>query len=728
MIYKKDILILSHDVVDTRMAGPGIRYWELARVLAREFRVTLAVPGNTSLAADSFALQTYAPDRPQQLVRLAQEADAVLAYGYAVRDWPFLADLSVPWIADVYVPEPTEALAWYTGGSFAQRQAHYENVYRALEPLARHADFFLCAHERQRDFWLGLLTAYGRLGPSVFAKDPTLRRLVDIVPFGLPSLPARQKRPALKGQWPGIAAEDPVILWGGGLWDWLDPLTLIRAMTQVGEQEPRARLVFPGTRHPNASQVPDMATRQQAVELARELHLTDSHVFFGDWVDYQEWPNYLLEADVGVSLHLDTIESRFAFRTRLLDYVWAGLPMVVSRGDVLTDRVAQDDLGRVVGCQDQQQVADALLALLADPLARSRREAAFASLRQELTWERVAEPLLRFCRGLESRHWHSVGGAEDASAARETGRTAETAEMHEEEPLRPEVSDQRWTVAQRHERAYWKRIKREGYQGLTPTEFQIWHPIVQLWSLLFLDHSFDWYLDKTVVEIGCGPFGVISGLKAGRKIGVDPLLPAYRDLWNLKAHNCEYLPNQGEEISLPDRTADVVICLNVLDHVQSPAAVLSEIRRVLKEGGELFLSLDLEGQDKKCHPQRLDLEGVAGLLAHTGFRILKAHTTSALGDPGRAVHLSSVCKLATPAERPSAGLPGPDRAERQDHDGLGVRLQQAEIARGDAEAQLAALRDLVQRYEQGRFMRFMAAASRLRGRLRAATSREPVDD
>jgi glycosyltransferase involved in cell wall biosynthesis/SAM-dependent methyltransferase len=724
---ERDILVISHDIVDTRMAGTGIRYWELARVLAHEFQVRLAVPGSTGLVGEGFDLQTYAPDQPQQLVRMAQEADAVLAYGYAIRRWPFLAELSIPWIADVYVPEPTEALAWYVDGSLAQQKRHYQYAYRALEPLARHADFFLCANERQRDFWLGLLTAYARVSPSVFAGDPTLRSLVDIVPFGLPSRPARQMKPVMKGQWAGIGPDDPVILWGGGLWDWLDPLTLIRAMAQVVKQQPRVRLVFPGTRHPNLDEVPDMATRQRAVDLAHELNFTGSHVFFGDWVPYEQWPDYLLEADAGVSLHRDTIETRFAFRTRLLDYFWAGLPMVVSRGDVLADRVAQDGLGYVVDCEDQQQVASALLALLTDPQARARRQEAFSSLRQELTWERVAEPLLHFCRRLEPRDGIPVRGEAIAIAANDKAGAFQTPEMETPEPSQAEVSDERWALARRHERAYWESIKRDGYLGLTSAEFQAWHPIVQLWSLNYLGHSFDWYLDKTVVEIGCGPFGVISGLRASRKIGVDPLLPAYQDLWNLEPQNCEYLPDRGEEISLPDGTADVVVCLNFLEYVRSPAAVLREIRRILKQEGELFLSLDLECQDEQCPPQRLDLEGVARLLQEAGFRILKAHTSSALQDPGHAMHFSSVCKLASPVESDGERRFDLDRSAQKGFDGLAVGLYQTEMVLAETETELSALRDLVQRYEQGRFMRLMATVSRLRGRLRAAIRRERTD-
>ncbi|NJP07416.1 MAG: glycosyltransferase family 4 protein, partial [Chloroflexaceae bacterium] len=76
-----------------------------------------------------------------------------------------------------------------------------------------------------------------------------------------------------------------------------------------------------------------MVMYDQTVALADELGLRDTTVFFNDhWVPYTERGRYLLEADIGISTHLEHIETRFAFRTRVLDYIWAGLPMVVSDG------------------------------------------------------------------------------------------------------------------------------------------------------------------------------------------------------------------------------------------------------------------------------------------------------------------------------------------------------------------------------------------------------------
>jgi hypothetical protein len=45
---------------------------------------------------------------------------------------------------------------------------------------------FICASERQRDYWLGMLGGRDRLTQAQYTLDPTLRLLIDVVPFGLP--------------------------------------------------------------------------------------------------------------------------------------------------------------------------------------------------------------------------------------------------------------------------------------------------------------------------------------------------------------------------------------------------------------------------------------------------------------------------------------------------------------------------------------------------------------
>lgn len=380
------ILIVSHDVVGREMAGPGIRYFHLARVLAREFAVLLAVPKESNITID-FPVVTYASGSDDTLTEAIQGARTIVVPAVQAGQIPALEVIGTPIVIDGYDPFIVETL--YLGGDVFGLQTVLAKAYLL-------GDFFICASERQRDWWLGILEAYGRVNPYTFGEDPSLRRLVDVVPFGLPEEPLRAIRPVIRGIWPGIGPEDKILLWGGGLWPWLDPLTAIRAVARVWQQRQDVRLVFPGTRHPNPwlSGIP--THNEEARRLAEEQGLLDRAVFFGDWVPYADWPGVLLESDLALTLHFDALETRLAFRSRMLDYIWAGLPIIATRGDATSDLVEKYELGVVVDYEDDVGVAEAILRLLEMP--RDAWAARFERARQDLTWERAVQPLVEFCR------------------------------------------------------------------------------------------------------------------------------------------------------------------------------------------------------------------------------------------------------------------------------------------------------------------------------------------
>lgn len=387
------ILILSSDVVGPTMAGLGIRYTALADVLGREFEVLLVAPQGSQPVPGAFRLASYARTEWDQVRAWCEAADVLLFPGDVLLDFPELPTLGKPIVMDGYDPHTAEVLLLTYAQPMDARVSVHSHRQRLLTQQCLVGDFFICAGEVQRTWWLGLLEMTGRINPYTFGEDPTLRKLVDCVPFGLPADPL----PALSADFRpfGLAPEDPLLLWGGGLWDWLDPLTAIRALPRVVEQVPNARLLFPGTRHPTPT-VPEMRMVAQARRLAQELGLLGTYVFFGDWVPRAEWPLYLQRATVGLSLHPASYETHLAFRSRLLEYIWAGLPMVVTGGDETALIVQRYGLGRVVAVGDVEGVAEAVLEVLEQP--RETWAPAFDRAREVFTWERVAEPLLAFCR------------------------------------------------------------------------------------------------------------------------------------------------------------------------------------------------------------------------------------------------------------------------------------------------------------------------------------------
>ncbi len=387
------VLFLNHEALSERMTGPTIRNWELSGVLAKGNQVTLAVPGQADKKGAGFAVVGYCAADVEPLVAAH---DVVVCAGYMLDRYPAIAK-AVHLVVDLYDPFPLENLHMHKGAAIAEQYRIAAHDRAVLARLTRAGDVFLCASSRQQDFWSGWLSAVGRVNPYVHDPDPSLMRLLLTVPFGIAEEPPRPAPAVFRGVRPGIGADDFLVLWGGGIWNWFDPLTLIRAASEIVADVPNLRVLFPAAASPSEAVLP-MRMAIEARSLSDTLGLTDKFVFFGDqWVPYDQRAQMLLEADVGVSLHLQDVETRYSFRTRVLDYLWAGLPIVTTEGDSMADLVASDDLGAVVGYGAVSELSSALVTLAGSP---ARREACGGRSRlagQRFRWHLAAAPLVAYC-------------------------------------------------------------------------------------------------------------------------------------------------------------------------------------------------------------------------------------------------------------------------------------------------------------------------------------------
>ena len=370
---RKKVLLVSNDHVGRRMVGPAIRYYEFAAGLASRFDVTLVVPFATDIEHQPFRIVVVGPDDDHGLTRLCLGADVVVAERLPVPTMAALAGSETPVVYDLYAPRTLESLA--LDARAGDRGERSRLLFRATTLVQEVAlltgDAFICATERQRDLWLGALVGLGRLRRHDYLADPSLRRLVEVVPFGIPVADPPSRPRALRGVVDGIGERDRVLVWPGGIWEWFDPLTVIRAVATLRESHPDLRLVFMGLGHPNPH-IERMAMMTRAVALADELALRDSVVFFNfGWVPYDDRGAFLRECDVAVSAHFDDVETRFALRTRLLDCVWAGLPVVTTRGDAVGDLLAERGVARVVAAESVDGWRTALTGLLDDTEART---------------------------------------------------------------------------------------------------------------------------------------------------------------------------------------------------------------------------------------------------------------------------------------------------------------------------------------------------------------------
>ncbi|SDN43826.1 Glycosyltransferase, GT2 family [Allokutzneria albata] len=392
----RKIMVITADSISRKMAGPAIRAWNMAEVLGREHEVRLVTLNKHCQPPEAPFPVRYIP--AAKMHEQTPWADVIVLQGHVLEMLPWLKTSDQILVCDVYDPMHLEQLE--QGKDLdAGRRAHVVDVVTTvLSNQLERGDFFLCASERQRHLWLGHLGAIGRLTPLLYDADPTVRSLLAVSPFGLSAKPAERTGPGLRANVDGIGESDKVVLWAGGVYSWFDPLTLVHAVDRLRHKRDDVKLCFLGMRHPNPD-VPEMDMATQTRRLAERLDIVGRHVFFNEgWVPYDERQNWLLDANCGVTTHYEHVETTFAFRTRTLDYLWAGLPIITTDGDAFADMVRTEGLGLVVPAEDPQALADALEKVLYDAEFAKRCSDNIAVVRERFTWEQVLAPLVEFCR------------------------------------------------------------------------------------------------------------------------------------------------------------------------------------------------------------------------------------------------------------------------------------------------------------------------------------------
>lgn len=99
--------------------------------------------------------------------------------------------------------------------------------------------------------------------------------------------------------------------------------------------------------------------------------------------------------------------------------------------------------------------------------------------------------------------------------------------------------------------------------------------------------------DARVIEVGSGAHGLIFYFGSNRGVGVDPLAVSYGNLFSQWQKTAATVAAVGESLPFADRTFDVVLCDNVVDHAESPAQIVRELVRILKPGGLLYFTVNV---------------------------------------------------------------------------------------------------------------------------------------
>lgn len=310
------VVVTTRDVVGERMAGPGIRAFHLAEELQKHFPTTLIAKGSPR---DALREASVVIGQPARGLRRRHRHQRL--------------------VFDLFDPVLLELRELYGRHPNARQRVHIAAEWWRVRRALSTGDLFMCATPQQRELYPGVAD-----------------RIIE-VPFG-----AEQNGPA-------AGKRENVVVWGGGLWPWLDPQTAVDAVAKVNVEGPECRLLFLGRTRPDGKGI-------------------------SDWVPYRERLDTIANCKVAIMLHRDTPEAKYSIRTRLFDAIAAAVPVVATAGGFAAGLVEEEGLGIVVEPGETDAVAAAIRKLLTDDAFYARCVSSLDRVRPRFSWDIVTRPLV----------------------------------------------------------------------------------------------------------------------------------------------------------------------------------------------------------------------------------------------------------------------------------------------------------------------------------------------
>lgn len=383
------VALISQEKIGKNMAGSAIRYFELAKILSNHFNITLFSTEKSDLDGDSlnFKIKYYKKTALKCKIENLGDYDYVMTQELSPSLLLEIKQKKIKLISDLYDPQPIEIKEHTKNYSFFKRLAIRAYINNSFLMQIAASDHILCSNERQKSLYLEM----GRKAGI----DMSLKKIT-LLPFGLSDTePAFTNKEMVYDLFPSIKKDDKIVLWGGGIWNWFDALSVVKAIEQISQIRSDIKLVFMGAKNKSFDDLQDKSL-QAVLEYCKKNKLENKCIFLNySWVPYKERANFLLSADICVSTHFDCEETYYSFRTRMLDYLWANKPIVCTEGDVFSKLISKHKLGKIVGYENVDDIEKAILELVDQTDLYTKIEKNIRDFKNSFSWKNVTKELIQ---------------------------------------------------------------------------------------------------------------------------------------------------------------------------------------------------------------------------------------------------------------------------------------------------------------------------------------------
>lgn len=384
--------------IDKNLVGTAVIYKKIADMLLQQegYQVDMVVPEFGDLK-DKIVYHTWDAKNNKRLINAAQ----VVVFGA----YPPIEPMYYAWqknkviMTYLWSIAPIGSMEFRDFPSLNKQRKLHQYISASYNLSLLLSDKIFCRNTSVRNLLMGSLLSLGRVDLKNYSEDRRLQSLVEVAPFGLESRAPIHKKDVYRDQVPGIAKKDFLLIWNGGIWNWNDGETLMKTMRLLRDKHGKKdiKLILQGFEHPDKNQKMSEEA-QKTLRLARRYKLINDTVFFTQWVAFNERGNYLTECDAGIVTSPDIPEANLFLKTRVYDYLWAELPVIIGDNEAFAPFVKKMGLGVISICARAEEWAENIVKLYSQPAMQKAIKTNIRAVKKEMTWTKTLRGVKRFLK------------------------------------------------------------------------------------------------------------------------------------------------------------------------------------------------------------------------------------------------------------------------------------------------------------------------------------------
>jgi glycosyltransferase involved in cell wall biosynthesis len=397
MLFNKSVLIIGYappPLLGLRTEGGGLRNWGLAKGIKNnipEYHVYYAY--NTTLddvlpdgVYEGISVFKWSDSNLEELIY--QCSTIVLSYCMGSDTTKILqyVNNSQQVILDCYVPIYTEVSSRNASNSNLEYK-DYQNSLHHWNNSFKRANVLVCANKHQENFYTGVLSALGVLNPLTYNN---IR--IRIIPYGIDNTQPDPKRTPISDLLICTSNTPFKLLWFGGIYPWFDVTILIDAMKILRDKH-NIVLTMVGIQNPFITN-PDFLKTVENVKKKIELENISDVINIHEWVDYESRADWYLDSDIIITINKPGIENEFAWRTRLVDYVWSGIPVLTNGNDPLGELLIKYGAAARCDIESAETLAESIQRLIIDKESLRKMSQRMKEYRPKLYWDKLVKPIV----------------------------------------------------------------------------------------------------------------------------------------------------------------------------------------------------------------------------------------------------------------------------------------------------------------------------------------------